>query len=204
MADGLDHSFHLMLTSLMDRDFKPGVALGSADLVNLRRSGEAVFEFDAPFERIDFGVIEHALHFNEIRLRHMVARMEQRLGQVAMIRQQHEPFTIEIQPADREHSHRDPMQVVFHGGAAFGIIERGHDVLGLVQNQVNIRLCGPQMFAVDLDVVAIRINFSAKLLHHVAVNGHPSGHNQFLGLAPRRNPGTGNQLLKTNFHRAFR
>lgn len=58
------------------------------------------------------------------------------------------------------------------------------------------------MFAVDLDVVSVWIDFGAKLRDHIAVHGHPSGHNQFLGFATRRNPRTRNQLLKTNSHMA--
>lgn len=134
MADGLDHPLDLVFSAFMDRDFKPGVAFGPADLLDLRRGSKAIFEFDAPFERFDFGVVEHALHFNQIGLGHMVARMKQRLGQITMIREQHESFAIEIQSADREHADGHSTQIIFHGRTTFGIIKRGHDVLRLVQD----------------------------------------------------------------------
>jgi hypothetical protein len=200
MADGLDHPLHLMLTSLMDGDFKPGIALCPADLIDLGRGSEAVFQFDAAFERVDLGIVEYAFNLDEICLGHVIAGMEQRLGQVPMICQQHEPFTIEIQPPDGEHTHRNPAQKILHGRATLRIVERGHDVLRFVENHVDIGLRGPEMFAVDLDVVPVRVNLGAKLLHHVAVDGHASGRNQFLGLAARGQSGTGNQFLETNFH----
>lgn len=108
MAHGLDHSLDLVLAAFMNGDFKPGVALGSADLVDLRRSRKAIFKFDTPFEGLDFCIVEYALDLDQIGLRHMVARMKQRLRQISMIREQHEAFAVEIQPADREHAHRHP------------------------------------------------------------------------------------------------
>jgi len=56
------------------------------------------------------------------------------------------------------------------------------------------------MFAIHFDMIALGIDFSAKLFHHVAVDGHASGHNQFLSFSPRSDTGTGNEFLQTNGH----
>lgn len=203
MADGLNHPLDLMFAALMDGDFQPGVALGPADLRDFRRGGEAIFKFDAPFECVNLGIVEHAFDLDEIGLRHVVPRVQQRLRQITVIREQHEAFAIEIQPADRKHAHRHATQKILHGRTPFGIVKRRHDVLGLIEDQIDIRLGGAQMLPVDLDVVAIRVDFRAKLFNDVTVDRHPARHNQFFGFAPRRHPGTGNQLLEADFHSNF-
>jgi len=80
MADRLDHPLDLVFAALMDSDFQPRIAFGSADFIDLRRGGKTIFEFDSPFKRLDFRIVEDTLDLDEIGLRHMVARMEQRLG----------------------------------------------------------------------------------------------------------------------------
>lgn len=112
-----------------------------------------------------------------------------------MIRQQHESFAVEIQAADRKHAHADPMQEVLDRGTSLGIVQRGHDVLGLIEDQIHIGLRGPQMLAVDFDVVASGIDLGAEFLHHAAVDGHAPGRDQFLGFTSRSQSGTGDELL---------
>lgn len=143
MAHGLDHPLHLMFPALVNRDLKPGIALRLADLIHLCRRCEAVFQFDASFKGFDLGIIEHALDLDQIGFRNMIARMEQRLSQIPMIREQHEPFTVEIQAADRKYAHSDSVQKILDRGTAFRIIQRGHDILGLIQNQIDVRLRSP-------------------------------------------------------------
>ncbi len=200
MAYRLDHPLYLMFPSLVDGHLEPGIAFPLTDLIHFCRCREAIFQFDASFERLDLGIVKHTLHLDQIGFGDMVAWMEQRLGQVPMIRQQHESFTVEIQPSDRKHPHRDSMQQILHGRTTFRIVERGHDIFGLVEDEIDIGLRRPQMLAIDLDVVAAGVDLGTKLLHHVAVDGHASGRNQFLGLAPRGQSGTGDQFLETNFH----
>lgn len=175
MAHGLDHPLHLMFPALVDRDLKPRIALRLADLIHLCRCSEAVFQFDASFKGFDLRIVEHALDLDQIGFRNMVARMEQRLSQIPMIRKQHEPFTVEIQAADRKYTHSDSVQKILDRGAAFRIVQRGHDILGLIQDQIDIRLRSPQMFPIDFDMVASRINFGAEFLHHSAVDRHTAG-----------------------------
>jgi hypothetical protein len=106
MANCLDHPLDLMLTALMNGDLEPGIAFRLADLRHFRRCGKPVLQFDAPFEGLDLGIVEHAFHLDQISFRNMVAWMEQRLREIAMIGQQHEPFTIEIQPPNWKDPHR--------------------------------------------------------------------------------------------------
>lgn len=195
MADGFDHPLHLMLPSFVNRDFEPGIAFRPADLVHLRRRREAIFQFDAPLKHFNLGIVEHTLDLDQIGFRNMVAWMEQGLGQIAVIGQQHEPLAVEIQPSDRKHAHRDSVQEILHGRATLRIVQGGHDVLRLVEDEIDIRLRRPQMLAVDLDVVPVRIDLGAELLHHAAVDRHAAGRDQLLSLAPRGQPCAGDEFL---------
>ena len=87
MADGLDHPLDLMFPALMDGDFEPGIALRLADLHDFRRCRKPIFEFHAPFKGLDLGIVEHALDLDQVGLRNMVARMQQRLCEIPMIGQ---------------------------------------------------------------------------------------------------------------------
>ena len=183
MAHRLDHPLHLMFPSFVNRDLKPRIALRLADLIHLRRRREAVFQLDASFKGFDFRIVEHALDLDQIGFRDMVARMEQGLGQIAVIRQQHEPFAVEIQTADRKYAHADPVQEVLHRRASLRIIQRGHDVLGLVEDHIHVGLCSPQMFPIDFDMVASGIDFGAEFLYHATIDRHAPGRDQLLGFA---------------------
>ena len=112
-----------------------------------------------------------------------------------MIRQQHESFAVEIQAADRKHAHADPMQEILDRGTSLGIVQRGHDVLGLVEDQIHIGLRGPKMFPIDFDMVASGIDFGAEFLYHATIDRHTPGRDQLLGLAPRSQSGAGEELL---------
>jgi hypothetical protein len=125
----------------------------------------------------------------------MVARVQQGLCEISVIGQQHEPFTVEIQPPNGKDPHRDPVQEILYGWTAFGVVEGGHDVLGLIEDEIDIGLRCPQMLAVNLHVIAIGIHLGAEFLHHAAVDRHPSGRDQLFGLAPGSKPGPGDEFL---------
>jgi hypothetical protein len=195
MADGLDHPLNLMFSTLMDSDFEPGIALRLADLHHFRRCRKSILEFDAPLKGLDLSIVEYALDLDQVGFRDMVTRMKQGLCKIPVVGQQHEPFTVKIQPPDRKHPHRDPMQEILHSWTAFGVVESGHDVLRLVEDEIDIGLSSPQVLAVDLDVITIGIHLGAEFLHHMAIDRHTTGGNQLLGLTPGSKPGTGDEFL---------
>jgi hypothetical protein len=195
MTDGLDHPFDLMFPSLMNGDFEPRITLRFADFHHFCRRGESILEFDAAFEGFDFVIIKNALDFDQICFRNMVAGVQERLCQLSMVCEQHETFTVEIQPSDRKHPHGHSMQKILHRRTTFGIVQSGHHVFRLVEDKVYIGLRSTQMFAVHLDMILIRINLGAEFLHDMAVDRHAPGRNELLGLAPRRQPGTGDKFL---------
>src|ERR1041385_253590 len=117
-----------------------------------------------------------------------------------MIRQEHQPFAVKVQSTDGKHPHRYPTEVVLHRRSATWIIQRRHDILRLVQHEIDIRLDRTQMLAVYLNMDAIGIDLRAKLRHDLAVNRYPSRGNQFLGFSPRCQPRSGNDFLQPDFH----
>ena len=102
MADDFKHALDLVLSTFIDRHFEPGVFRSLPHLFDHGRGRHPILQLDATCELADFLIIEHALYFRQIYLRHMIARMQERLCQFPVIRQQHEPFRVEIEPPHRE------------------------------------------------------------------------------------------------------
>ena len=134
---------------------------------------------------------------------YMAERFQQGLRQIAVIGQQHQPFAVEIEPADGKHAHGDTAQKILHGRPAAGIVQRRHNVLGLVQHQIHERLGGRQMFAVHLHVIPLRIDLRAEFRDHLAVDGHASARNQHLRLPARCQPGRRDNFLQSRFHQSL-
>src|ERR1041384_7932751 len=86
-----------------------------------------------------------------------------------MIRQEHQPFAVKIHSTDGKHPHRYPTEVVLHRRSATWIIQRRHDILRLIQHEIDIRLDRTQMLAVYLNMDAIGIDLRTKLRHDLAV-----------------------------------
>ena len=141
---------------------------------------------------------QHPFHFNQIRFRDMVPGVQQRLGQIAVVGQQHQPLTIKVQPSHRKDSDADSWQKVFHCWPATRIIQSGHDIPRFIEDEVGIRLHSLQMPAIHFHVVTLRINASAELANHSPVHGHVTRGDHLLRLPPRREARTGDQFLKPN------
>src|SRR5262245_21056304 len=117
-----------------------------------------------------------------------------------MIGQEHQPFAVEVQSTDGKHPHRYSTKVVLYCRSATWIIQRRHDVLWLIQQEIDIRLSSTQVLAVYLDVDATRINLGAEFCDHLAVNRYPPSGNQLLGFSARRQSSSGNDFLQPDFH----
>ena len=54
------------------------------------------------------------------------------MGKISIIRQQHQPFAVEVQPADRKHPHGNSSEIILDGRAAAGIVQ-GEKALGRIE-----------------------------------------------------------------------
>ena len=196
MPHRLQHALHLMFPPLMNRDLQPGVLFSLSDFFHPRRAGDAILHLHAAFQGFDLVVRQHPLHFDQVRFGDMVPGMDQRLRQIAVVGQQHQPFAVRIQSADRKHADAHAMKQILHRRPAFGIAQRRHDSLRFIQHDIGMRLDRLQMTAIDLDVIPSWIHAGSKFPYDLPVHGHPSLRDHRLRLPSRRQPRTCNHLLK--------
>ena len=84
---------------------------------------------------------------------------------------------------------------VHHGRPFLRIVERRHIAARLVQQVVAPHLRPLQQLAIHPDVVARGVVLRPQLGDHLAVDLHPPGQNDLLGLPPARNPRRRQNLL---------
>jgi hypothetical protein len=198
MADGLEHPLHLMRAAFMNGQLDPRVLLGYLDLFHDGRPRLTVLQADALLQETNFLFAQDALDLDEVHLGDMVAGMQQGLAHCAVIRQQHEPLGVEVQTAHGEHPDVHAIQQVLDRRPAFRIAE-GRDVsLGFVEDDVRVRFDPPQMPAIDLDMVVVRVDARPQLTNDLAIDRDPPLGDQLLGLSARGEAGRGDDFLKAN------
>jgi hypothetical protein len=122
--------------------------------------------------------------------------MQQRLREVAIVREQENAAGLEVETPHGEHALRDAVQQVFHGSTTFGIVHRRDYAARFVQQEIN-RMLGDQALAVDLDTVARGVRARAKLSHDAPVDAHPALGDQLFGCATRGHASPRENLLQT-------
>ncbi len=115
-------------------------------------------------------------------------------GEVAVVGEQQHSAGVEVEPPDRHQPHADVPDVVDDRGSSLRVAERAHDVLRLVQCDVDERL-GLDAAAVHFHARAAGIGARAELGHHPTVDFHATGHDQLLGGASRCNSCAGQYFL---------
>ena len=101
MTDHIEHASNLLIATLMENHLEPGIGSGLVNFCDLGRSClSAIVEYHAASDPLDRGFRRQALHFRFVNLFHAIARSGDEVGEIAIIRQQQETFSIEIQAAD--------------------------------------------------------------------------------------------------------
>src|SRR4029079_7676435 len=200
MSDHFQHPLDLMFAPFTDRNFQPGIRLDLPDLLDLRRTRHAVFESHTLLQASDLVVSQDTLHLDKVCLGHVIPRVKHRLSELAVVGQEHQPFTVEIQPSGGEHPHRNASQIILDRRPSPRIVQCGNDVLGFVQHQIDERLRRTQVFAVNLDVIPFGIDLGPQFRDRHAVHHDTTGRDQGFSLAPRRQAGSGDQFLQSDFH----
>src|SRR5262249_2183946 len=105
-------------------------------------------------------------------------------------------LTSVVEPSDRIDATADATNQVHHRRTALGIL-RGRDIaLGLIQKQVDVALLTVKKFAVNANVVAVRIGLAAQLRDSLPVDLHADRGDQLFGLAARGDSGTSDDFLQ--------
>ena len=118
------------------------------------------------------------------------------VGELAVVGDEEQAFAHIVQAADRVEALAHLVKKLHDGGAAFGILDRGHKALGLVQHEVAQTLGALQQLAVHADVVAAGVSLGAERGDHFAVYLHAALLNHFFGFAAAGHSGLGQDLLQ--------
>lgn len=125
-----------------------------------------------------------------------VARVEQVLGQLAIIGQDQQAFRFEIEPPDRVDVPADALQQIHHRGTMLGIGSRRDVASRLVQQDVTLVSDWPDARTVDPDVVVIGVGLLTKFSNGPAVHRDPALFDERLRRAPRGNARHREDLLE--------
>jgi hypothetical protein len=181
MPDRLEHPPHLALAAFVDRKLDPR----GAEAANGGACRAAVLELHSAGERPQRGFGGTALHFGDVDLVDLVARMRQPVGERTVVSQQERARRVGVEAADRD----DPSRMadeVDDGRPAVRVARGRDDARGLVQQDV-CRLLRPDADAVHLHHVPpahVRIQLPGS-----AVDSDAPGLDQLVGAPARGDPG---------------
>lgn len=130
-----------------------------------------------------------------VRLRNAVPGMRQPLRQRPVVRQQHQPRALLVQPAHGVQSVLRPRNQVHDGPAPVRIVRRAQTARGLVHEPVH-ELFRLDPLPVEADLLSLRIDPRPELRRRLAVDRDPPGENEFLASPPRTDPRGRKHLLK--------
>src|SRR5579859_5892925 len=121
-------------------------------------------------------------------------------GQVAVVRQKHQPRRRVFQIPHRVHPRRKTAQTILQRLAPFRIRHGRNHFRRLVQHQIHAPLRLLHHAPRRLNPVLLRVRFGSQLRHHAPVHPHLSAQDQLLRVPPRSNPRPRNNLLQSLLH----
>jgi hypothetical protein len=178
-AGGFTEPPHLAIAPFAQGELEPSLVAFEAQPTNFGGRRRAAINLDAlaPIEQLV--VLHEALHFGDVYLLRLVARVSERVRKIPVVRAQECAARMEIQAAHRDHAHADGAQQLGDGRAPLWIAQRAHDTARLVQNDVYQRL-RHQTIAIDLDFRPSRVDTNAQFVDHAAVDLHAALGDQLL------------------------
>jgi hypothetical protein len=172
---------------------------GSAQGFHPRRGGGPAGDVDAASQPLQLGKGRRALDFDQVFLLNAVSGVKQALGELAVVREQDEPFALLIQTPDRigarDLRRRHELE---HGRSAPGIAHRAQDSGRLVEREVDRRRTCPQGGVVERDRVVQGIGPVAEV-GDLTVHADAPGLDQGLGVPARIDAGGRQDLLQAFF-----
>ncbi len=202
------HASDLSVSTLAQLDSEVravAVALDQRD-AGFRRApsfaGVAVVEEHAVLELAEGLVIDPAAHGDVIRLVHLVTRVTQAVGELAVVGQQQESGGVHVQTPDGEETRfRRMLDEIDRARATLGIAVRADHAARLEEHDVD-RPLRPHDLPVDDDAVVFGINPGREVGDEVAVDGDGALLDEGFAGASGGDPGLGKELLQTHAARA--
>jgi hypothetical protein len=176
VSHGLEHPADLPVAPLANRHQQETVAIGSPFVQQHDVGGQRALAvqrnaFPQPIDRLPIG---HSCHLRFVGAIHFVAWMRQRRGELAVVGEQEQAFSVVVEPSDRIDVLAYAAEQIDDGGTPLRIRPRGHVPLRLVEEDVARALRGLHAAAVDADVVSRRIGLDAHFADGLPVDRHAS------------------------------
>jgi hypothetical protein len=186
VADGFEHPAHLPVAPLANRHQQQTVAVGSSLVEQHDVGGQRplAVKWNAFPQPIDGRLVRHPRHLRLVGAIHLVPRVRQRRGEVAVIGEEEQSFGVVVEPSDRIDVLAYAAQQIDHGRTALGIRPRGHVSGRLVEQDVAMAFGGFHPASVDANVVNGRVGLDAHFAHGLTVDRHASFGNQSFRRAP--------------------
>ena len=185
MAHRLEHLADLLRAAFAQLHFPPTVPLvgglaGRLDRGDVARERPLPVEGDAAAQLVDDALLGDAAHLHVVRLHRAVLRMRHLVRELAVVREEHQPFAVVVEAPDRVDPFAHAAHEVDHRAAALRVLHRRHHLFRLVDDDVAVLFGAGDQLAVDFDVVAIGIGPRPELGDDAAVQrDSPRPHHRF-------------------------
>ncbi len=155
-------------------------------------------ETDAGFfaEMREFVAREHAFDLDVVTLFEMLPILEQRSGEVAVVREKNEAAGGVFEISHWVDACWKTAERVDERFAAFGIGHGSDDVDWFVKRQVDVRFSGGDEFSGGFDFVGSEVGFRAKFGDDFAVHADLAAEDELFGVPARGDAGSGDEFLK--------
>jgi hypothetical protein len=154
----LGHSPDLPLPALSQNDAQSGVVFLVADNGDLGRCRSSVVQIDSPSPSLECLILWMAFHVNTVFLSMLITRMSEKIGQLAVVGEQYQPFAIQVQTTHGIELAWKWHQVTHRAMAAGVVPYSGEDALRLMERNITEGVICPHRPPVNCDPVLIRDN----------------------------------------------
>ncbi len=206
VPNGIEHLAHLTVAALVYDErqdaLRSGFGFVHAPEAHFGFRRPAAIDRDAAGEAIERMRIRHTADPDLVLARDAVAWMREAGCQVAVARQQQQPFRIEVEPANRINVvvHATLGEQVNHGRTVLGIRTARDVAARLVEDDVEVALGPREAAAIDLDFVGRGIGLGPQLGDGLAVDRHAALRDEGFRRPPRGDAGGGENLLQADWH----
>jgi hypothetical protein len=195
-ASRLAEPVNLAVLPFAKHDLEPRLVAFDPQPMHLGGSSGATVDLDALLPALEIRVADDPGDLRDVHLGRLLSRVEQRHGEVPVVREEQRPARVEVEAPHRNDARPDATHVLRHGRSPLGIRHGADDVPRLVEDDVHELLTG-NGGTVHLDPVHIRVGLGPELGHDLPVHRDPPRRDELLGLPARRDAGLSEHFLET-------
>lgn len=171
-ADGVHHASHNVVQPFVDDDAHGYAFTGLAKEPDFLRHDLAAIEDNTVAQALELALSWSCIGEDEVLLVDSIARVHHAVREIAVVGKEHETLGVSIEAADGIDALADINEI--HDGPAVSLIAyRGDKPGGLVQHDMP-RWLPAKCFAVDPDLIPVRVHPSAQLRDDPAVDLNPA------------------------------